>query len=44
LLQEILRIPDQAELTRRLSLGMHRLTDAEYRSIVERLGPGLPNA
>lgn len=44
LLQEILRIPDQAELTRRLSLGMHRLTDAEYRSIVERLGPGIPIA
>lgn len=44
LLQEILRIPDQAELTRRLSLGMHRLTDAEYRAIVERLGPGIPES
>jgi hypothetical protein len=44
LLQEILRIPDQTELTRRLSLGMHRLTNDEYRSIVERLGPGVPIA
>ncbi|ALA57765.1 hypothetical protein [Nitrospira moscoviensis] len=44
LLQEILQIPDQAELTRRLSLGMHRLTDAEYQAIVQRLGPGIPVA
>ncbi|OQW63568.1 MAG: hypothetical protein BVN29_15580 [Nitrospira sp. ST-bin5] len=34
LLQSVLQIPDQAELTRRLSLGMHRLTDDEYRAIV----------
>ncbi|MBI3356024.1 MAG: hypothetical protein HY038_04505 [Nitrospirae bacterium] len=42
LLQEVLQIPDQAELTRRLSLGMHRLTDGEYQAIVERLGAGVP--
>jgi hypothetical protein len=41
LLQEILAIPDQAELTRRLRLGMHRLTDSEYQAIVDRLGPGM---
>lgn len=40
LLQDILGIQDQAELTRRLGLGMHRLTDGEYAAIVERLGPG----
>jgi hypothetical protein len=38
LLQEVLQIPEQAELTRRLGLGMHRLTDGEYLAIVERLG------
>lgn len=42
LLMDVLRIPDQAELTRRLSLGMHRLTEEEYRAILDRLGPGLP--
>lgn len=42
LLQEVLEIPEQAELTRRLGLGMHRLTEAEYQAIVERLGPGTP--
>jgi len=42
LLQQVLQIPDQAELTRRLSLGMHRLTDEEYETIVLRLGPGTP--
>jgi hypothetical protein len=41
-LQEVLQIPDQAELTRRLSLGMHRLTEAEYQAIVQRLGAGIP--
>jgi len=30
LLLETLKIPDQSELTRRLSLGMHRLTQQEY--------------
>lgn len=42
LLEEVLRIPDQAERTRRLGLGMHRLTDEEYHAIVGRLGPGTP--
>jgi hypothetical protein len=42
LLQDVLQIPDQAELTRRLGLGMHRLTEAEYQAIVERLGSGVP--
>lgn len=42
ILQDVLRIPDQAELTRRFGLGMHRLTDEEYRAIVERLGVGSP--
>lgn len=37
LLQKILQIPDQAELSRRLSLGMHGLTEQEYRAIVEGL-------
>lgn len=40
LLQQVLGIEEQSELSRRLALGMHRLTDAEYRTIVERLGPG----
>ena len=42
LLQDVLQIADQAELTRRLALGMHRLTEAEYQAIVERLGAGVP--
>ncbi|SPP66677.1 hypothetical protein [Nitrospira lenta] len=37
LLQSVLQIQDQAELTRRLSLGMHRLTDDEYRAILSSL-------
>lgn len=40
LLQAVLGVPDQAELTRRLALGMHRLTEEEYRAIIDRLGPG----
>ncbi len=40
LLQQVLGIEEQSELSRRLALGMHRLTDAEYQTIVERLGPG----
>lgn len=40
LLQQVLGIEEQSELSRRLALGMHRLTDAEHRTIVERLGPG----
>jgi len=34
LLLRVLNIPDQAELNRRLSLGMHRLTPGEYEAIV----------
>ena len=33
LLLRVLQIPDQAELTRRLALGMHRLTQEEYDAI-----------
>ena len=44
LLQEVLQIPDQAELTRRLSLGMHLVTETEYQAIVGRLGAGVPIA
>lgn len=35
LLLNILQIADQAELTRRLKLGMHRLTQAEYDAILQ---------
>lgn len=34
LLLNVLQIADQAELTRRLKLGMHRLTQAEYDAIL----------
>ena len=34
LLLSVLQITDQAELTRRLRLGMHRLTQAEYAAII----------
>jgi hypothetical protein len=34
LLLNVLQIADQAELTRRLKLGMHRLTQAEYDAII----------
>jgi hypothetical protein len=34
LLLNVLQIADQAELTRRLRLGMHRLTQAEYEAII----------
>jgi len=34
LLLNVLQIADQAELTRRLRLGMHRLTQAEYNAIM----------
>ncbi len=37
LLQQILNVPEQAEFNRRLSLGMHRLTESEYRAIVNGL-------
>jgi hypothetical protein len=35
LLLDALQIADQAELTRRLKLGMHRLTQAEYDGIMK---------
>ncbi|MBI3806220.1 MAG: hypothetical protein HY281_01700 [Nitrospirae bacterium] len=35
LLLTVLQIADQAELTRRLKLGMHRLTQAEYDAIMQ---------
>ena len=34
LLLSVLQIADQAELTRRLKLGMHRLTQEEYDAIM----------
>jgi hypothetical protein len=34
LLLRVLNIPDQAELTRRLALGMHRLATDEYEAIL----------
>jgi hypothetical protein len=41
LLQSVLQIPDQAELTRRLGLGMHRLTEQEYEAIVRGIDQSL---
>jgi hypothetical protein len=41
LLLRALKIPDQAELSRRLALGMHRLTSEEYGTIVEGIREGL---
>ena len=35
LLLSVLQIADQAELTRRLTLGMHRLTQVEYDAIMQ---------
>jgi hypothetical protein len=35
LLLNVLQIADQAELTRRLKLGMHRLTQVEYDAIMQ---------
>jgi hypothetical protein len=40
LLLRILNIPDQGELTRRLSLGMHRLTGEEYEAILAGIREG----
>ena len=40
LLQQVLQIPDQAELARRLALGMHRLTTEEFKAILEGVGGG----
>lgn len=38
LLHRTLDVPDQPELTRRLNLGMHRLTQAQYDSMLKALG------
>lgn len=38
LLQKVLQVPDQAELARRLNLGMHALTQEEYEAILGALG------
>lgn len=40
LLMRVLNIPDQAELTRRLALGMHRLTQEEYDAIAKGISEG----
>ncbi len=40
LLHRVLEVPDQAELTRRLNLGMHRLTQDQYEAIRSALVPG----
>lgn len=40
LLMRVLNIPDQAELTRRLALGMHRLTQEEYDAIAKGIAEG----
>jgi len=41
LLLRVLSIPDQTELTRRLTLGMHRLTQAEYDALVWGIAEGV---
>ena len=38
LLQRVLDVPDATELTRRLSLGMHRLTQDQHDAIVAAMG------
>jgi hypothetical protein len=41
LLLRVLNIPDQTELTRRLALGMHRLTEEEYEAIGKGIREGM---
>ncbi len=41
LLLRVLNIPDQAELTRRFALGMHRLTTEEYEAVMQGIREGL---
>lgn len=38
LLHLVLDVPDQAELSRRLALGMHRLTQEQYEAVLKALG------
>lgn len=40
LLGRVLRVPDRAELTRRLNLGMHGLTAAQFEDLLQGVGPG----
>jgi len=35
MLRQILEVPDQAELTRRLNLGMHRLTQEQHETLLK---------
>lgn len=37
ILHRVLEVPDRAELTRRLNLGMHRLTQEQYEALVKAL-------
>ena len=37
LLNRVLEVPDRAELSRRLNLGMHRLTEDQYDAILKGL-------
>jgi hypothetical protein len=37
ILQSVLNVPEQAELTRRFNLGMHRLTEEEYQAVLDEL-------
>lgn len=39
-LAHVLAVPDRAELTRRLNLGMHGLTEAQFEGILEGVGSG----
>jgi hypothetical protein len=39
-LRRILDVPDQAELTRRLNLGMHRLTQEQYDALLKTMEEG----
>lgn len=44
LLQSVLRVPDQTELTRRFNLGMHRLTEEEYQAVLDGLKAQMSSA
>jgi hypothetical protein len=38
-LHAVLEVPDQADLNRRLNLGMHRLTQEQYDAVLRAVGP-----
>jgi hypothetical protein len=40
LLQTVLHVPEPAEFSRRMGLGMYRLTEEEFGAITKALGPG----